>query len=165
MGKQKNMLLEIVALVSFMALFCLLIWNLKFYPSQANKATNPTPDKNLPENTSITLKDEKLEKGRLLFHSYCNSCHYINTNGLGPALAGAKARWAYAGSFKGKTGDQWLKIWVRDWKDVVAAGYPYGVAMAKSREAEMNMFINLTGDQIDLILNYVDAVNPQTAAN
>ena len=117
-------------------------------------------DKPISNNVIATIQDEKLEKGRLLFRSYCNSCHYPNTNGLGPALAGAKQRWAHAGVFKDKTGDQWLKMWVKDWKDVVAAGYPYGVAMAKSRENEMNMFINLTDQQIDLILNYVDSVKP-----
>jgi len=165
MNKQKSMLLEVIALVSFIALFCILVWNLKFYPTQANKTTNPAIDSYTPENTSVTLKDEKLEKGRLLFHSYCNSCHYPLSNGLGPALSGAKGRWERAGSFKGKTGDEWLKMWVRNWKDVVAAGYPYGVEMAKSRENEMNMFINLKDYQIDLILNYVDSVKPSARVN
>ena len=156
MNKQKNMLLEMVALVAFIAMIGFLIWY--------TRSTAKGPNQTASGNTSTTLKDAKLEKGRLLFRSYCNSCHYINANGLGPALAGAKARWEYAGSYQGKTGDEWLKMWIRNWKDVIAAGYPYGVSMARSRETEMNMFINLTDDQIDLILNYVDCADTAAVA-
>ncbi len=154
------MLPEITALVAFMGLLCFLIWNLRFYPAGSSKKTANTYDNSTAESNGNTLQDPELEKGRLLFHSYCNSCHYLHANGLGPSLAGARQRWEGAGSYRGKTGDEWLKMWIRNWKDVVAAGYPYGVMMAKSRENEMNMFINLTDRQIDLILAYTDADHP-----
>ena len=152
MNKQRNMLLEMTVFVVFISGLCYLLWTVNFYPSKkSGKAT--------VHDFSTTLKDENLEKGRLLFRSYCNSCHYPNENSLGPPLAGAKKRWENAGTFKGKTGDQWLKTWVRNWKDVVAAGYPYGVLMAKSRENEINYFYNLTDRQIDLILTYADSAS------
>jgi mono/diheme cytochrome c family protein len=144
------MLLEIIVFVAFISGLCYLLWTVNFYPAKK-------PGKATIHDFSTTLKDENQEKGRLLFRSYCNSCHYPNENSLGPPLAGAKMRWEKAGTFKGKTGDQWLKMWVRNWKDVVAAGYPYGIQMAKSRENEMNYFYNLTDRQIDLILNYADS--------
>jgi mono/diheme cytochrome c family protein len=152
MNKQRNMLLEATVIAAFIFCLCYLLWNVNFYSSKKKgKATVP--------DYSSTLQDQNLENGRLLFRSYCNSCHYPDQNSLGPPLAGAKKRWANAGSFKGKTGDEWLKMWVRNWKDVVAAGYPYGIQMAKSRENEMNYFYNLTDRQIDLILNYVDSTS------
>ena len=151
MDKQRNMLLEVTVFVAFVLCLVYILWNVNFYPVKK-------PEKATIHDFSSTLKDENLEKGRLLFRSYCNSCHYPNENSLGPPLAGARKRWGNAGTFKGKTGDQWLKDWVRNWKDVVAAGYPYGIQMAKSRENEMNYFYNLTDRQIDLILNYVDSV-------
>jgi mono/diheme cytochrome c family protein len=157
MNKQRNMLLEMTVFAAFIFCLCYLLWNVNFYPhKKTGKVTAP--------DYASTLQDEKLEKGRLLFRSYCNSCHYPYANGLGPPLAGARKRWENAGSYQGKNGDQWLKAWIRNWKDVVAAGYPYGVMMAKSRENEMNYFINLTDEQIDLILNYVDSV-PQVASD
>jgi mono/diheme cytochrome c family protein len=152
MNKQRNMLLEMIVLAAVIGGLCFLLWNVNFYPVKPSKpTTNSTP---------AIPKDADWAEGKLLYRSYCNSCHKPTENSLGPVLIGATQRWRHAGSFKGKTGDEWLKAWVRDWKDVVAAGYPYGVAMAKSRQAEMNMFINLTDKQIDQILHYADDPRP-----
>lgn len=152
MNTQRKMLLEVLALIAVIGGIWLLIWNINFYPAKPVKSADENKRSALP----IT-GDEGLEEGRLLFRSYCNSCHYVNANSLGPPLAGAKARWANAGSYQGKTGDQWMKTWIRNWKDATGAGYPYAVMMAKSRENEMNYFTNLTDRQIDLILRYVDS--------
>jgi len=145
-NKRINILIGLAAGV--LLAICLLLWNVPFY----KEAVQP----GLAEDQNPNPRDERWEKGRLLFRSHCNSCHYIDRSGLGPALAGATQRWHTAGSYQGKTGDEWMKMWVRNWKDVVAAGYPYGVNMAKTRAVEMNQFINLTDRQIDLIFHYVD---------
>ena len=149
MDKQRKMLLQILASIAVIwGTWLMIVYSI------------PAPVKNVAENKRSRLpitNDEGMEEGRLLFRSYCNSCHQPTTNSLGPALAGAKARWASAGSYEGKTGDQWMKIWIRNWKDAVGAGYPYAIMMAKSRENEMNYFTNLTDRQIDLILRYVDS--------
>lgn len=152
MNSQRKMLLEVLALIMFIGGLCFLLWSVNFYPGK--------PSARIPSAKSTAINDEGMEEGRLLFHSYCNSCHYVNANSLGPPLAGAKSRWASAGSYQGKTGDQWMKVWIRNWKDAVAAGYPYAIMMAKSRESEMNYFTNLTDRQIDLILKYVDSEPP-----
>jgi hypothetical protein len=152
MNKQRNMLLEIITLVVIIGGLCYLVANVNFYPAKTSKS-HTYPLVYIP-------KDPDWNEGKLLYRSYCNSCHKPTENSLGPILIGAEQRWHNAGSFKGKTGDQWIKVWIRNWKDVVAAGYPYGVAMAKSREAEMNMFINLTDKQIDQILYYANDPTP-----
>ncbi len=99
----------------------------------------------------------KWTEGKSLFKSNCASCHNPKADGTGPALMGAPARWAAAGSFKGKTGNEWLHIWITNWHDAVDAGYKYAVDMRHSRPAEMNVFKGiLQYDDIDKILLYVD---------
>ena len=154
MTRKKYIQLAMILSVVFIAGLCFLIWDIYFNP--ANQA------KPITDNWATVPKDDDWAEGKLLYRSYCNSCHKPTENSLGPILIGATQRWHNAGSYQGKTGDQWLKAWVRNWKDVAAAGYPYGVDMAKSRQAEMNMFINLTDRQIDQILHYADDPKPNS---
>ena len=158
MNKQRNAALEMAVIAAFLGGLCFLVWNINPYSSPkptATKSTEHTPPSNTSSKPTIR-KDENWEEGKTLFRSYCASCHNPTENSLGPVLAGSSKRWENAGSYKGKTGDQWMKAWVRNWKDVVASGYPYAIEMAKSREAEMNLFNNLTDKQIELILYYAD---------
>jgi mono/diheme cytochrome c family protein len=110
----------------------------------------------------------KWTEGKALFKSNCASCHNPTADGTGPALKGAPERWAAAGSYKGKTGTQWLHIWITNWHDAVDGGYKYAVDMRHSRPAEMNVFKGiLQYDDIDKILLYVDnpdLIGPPTAA-
>ena len=76
---------------------------------------------------------------------------------LGPALYGATARWKAAGDFKGKTGEQWMRIWIRNWHDPIDAGYKYAINIRKSRAREMNTFAFITDDNISDIMLYVDS--------
>jgi mono/diheme cytochrome c family protein len=111
---------------------------------------------------------EKWEAGKSLFKSNCAACHNPKSDGTGPALLGVTQRWNAAGSYKGKTGKQWLYAWIHNWNDVVDAGYKYGLDMKNSRPAEMNVFGSvLSDDDIDKILLYVenpDANRPGTVA-
>ncbi|HLP51215.1 MAG TPA: c-type cytochrome [Chitinophagales bacterium] len=95
-------------------------------------------------------------EGKSLFKSNCASCHNPKADGTGPALQGVTARWEAAGDFKGKTGKQWLSIWIHNWKDATGAGYKYAVDMANSRPSEMNIFNTLNPQQIDDIILYVE---------
>ena len=56
-----------------------------------------------------------------------------------------------------------MNIWIRNWHDVVDSGYKYGIDMANSRPAQMNIFVELTDQQIADILFYVEA--PDMNAN
>jgi cytochrome c2 len=99
----------------------------------------------------------KWTEGKSLFKSNCASCHNPKVDGTGPALMGATARWTAAGDYKGKTGLQWLHVWIHNWHDAVDANYKYAVDMRHSRPAEMNVFAGVLQDaDIDKILLYVE---------
>ena len=99
----------------------------------------------------------KWTEGKSLFKSNCASCHNPTADGTGPALKGVTARWDAAGDFKGKTGNQWLHVWVNNWHNAVDGGYKYAVDMRHSRPAEMNVFAGVLKDaDIDNILLYVE---------
>lgn len=102
-------------------------------------------------------KKERWLQARSLFKSNCASCHNIKFDGVGPPLKDVTARWKAAGSYQGKTGEQWMYIWIHNWHDVVDAKYKYGVDMANSRPAQMNVFVGLTNKDIDDILFYVES--------
>ena len=99
----------------------------------------------------------KYAEGKSLFKSNCAACHNPKTEGTGPALLGARARWQAAGEYKGKTGEQWMYEWVKDWNSVVAVGYPHAVEMANSRATTMNSFPYLKDKEIEQIFTYIDS--------
>ncbi len=109
----------------------------------------------------------KWTQGKSLFKSNCAACHNPKVDGTGPALMGVTAQWENAGSYKGKTGKQWLYIWIHNWNDAVNDGYKFAIDMANSRPAAMNVFATLKDADIDDILLYTenpDAFAPVAAA-
>jgi mono/diheme cytochrome c family protein len=106
--------------------------------------------------TPVSADAQKWSEGKDLFKSNCAACHNPKADGTGPSLRGVTSRWQAAGDYQGKTGRQWLNVWIRNWDDVVNAGYKYGVDMANSRPAQMNRFPSLSDQQIDKILYYVE---------
>lgn len=105
--------------------------------------------------------DANYNEGRELFKMNCASCHNPASDGTGPVLKGAVARWEGAGEYKGKTGKQWLYAWVKNYSEPVKEGYPYAVGMVNSRISNMNVFPTLTDQQIDKILLYVEEYKKQ----
>jgi len=109
----------------------------------------------------------KWAEGKSLFKSNCAACHNPTADGTGPALKGVTGRWDAAGDFKGKTGNQWLHVWITNWHNAVDGGYKYAIDMRHSRPVEMNTFVSLKDADIDNILLYVEnseiGVTPATA--
>ena len=104
-----------------------------------------------------TVAGNKWKEGKDLFKSNCAACHNPKADGTGPALLGAKARWAAAGEHQGKTGEQWLHAWVKNYNEPVEAGYKYAIDMANSRPSAMNSFPYLKDEEIDQIFTYIDS--------
>lgn len=90
------------------------------------------------------------KKGMALFSSNCANCHSANmkTDGAGPALAGAQQRWKDAGSD--------IHAWIRNSAAVIASGDPYAVQLFAKWKTPMNTFPNLTNEDIDDILLYIE---------
>lgn len=86
-------------------------------------------------------------KGKALFLSNCTSCHAVNKVVTGPALAGVEDRWP---------DKKMLHNWIRNNKQVLAAGYPYAVNLFKSySNISMNVFSSFSDKDIDDILAYI----------
>ncbi|GIV33564.1 MAG: cytochrome c [Chitinophagales bacterium] len=109
---------------------------------------------------SLAQPSEQVVSGEKLFKANCASCHKIDKKLIGPALKGVEQRWVDAGDFEGKTGREWLNIWIRNSSEAIKSGYPYAVEMGKYDAQVMTAFPQLTDEDIDHILAYIEYVPP-----
>ncbi len=94
--------------------------------------------------------------GKALFMSNCASCHNPLKDATGPALKDIDK------TFPDK---EWGHKWVKNSQTLVAAGDPTAVAMFnKFGKVVMTPFPQLSNEDIDAILAYVDAYAPPAAA-
>src|SRR5688572_5182486 len=56
-------------------------------------------------------------KGETLFNTMCASCHKMEGVLTGPELKGVVSRWMNAGYYDGISGRDWLKRFIRNWRD------------------------------------------------
>lgn len=160
MKKQPNALFEFTIVLMMIAAALVFVFNINLSTwNHKTSTTNQEKKADMSENPEMA----NWKQGKNLFKSNCAACHNLKSEGTGPALAGVRQRWNAAGSFKGKSGDDWLKIWVKNWNEPVAAEYKYAVEMANSRPAQMNAFPYLSDQDINLIFDYIDnpdGINP-----
>jgi cytochrome c551/c552 len=89
--------------------------------------------------------------GQALFSANCASCHAVNKELTGPALAGVEQRW---GGDKKK-----LHAWIRNNQAFLKTGDKYANELyLKYNKTQMNLFPNLTDPEIDAILGYIKSV-------
>lgn len=87
-------------------------------------------------------------EGKRLFQINCASCHALNKDLTGPALAGVVERWPDRAL---------LKKWILNWSKAVATGDPYPVKMVKWSTATMNFFEGtLTDKEVESIIDYLE---------
>lgn len=156
MKKQLNPFVEFGLIALLLIAVVVFVWNVDFSFGGKN-----TTEKKEEKKDEVVVKDNPeaaaWKEGKDLFKSNCAACHNPKAEGTGPALKGSVERWTAAGEYKGKTGEQWMREWVRNWNDPVNAGYKYAVDMANSRTTQMNMFPYLKDEEIDLIMKYVNS--------
>lgn len=99
---------------------------------------------------------EDAAKGKELFKNNCASCHKIDKESTGPALQGAKQRWADAGEA------DLIYEWVKDNGALRGSGKSKRAAevFAAYNESAMTPFPALSQDDIDNILFYADTYTP-----
>jgi len=146
--------IEFLIITVMIAMAIIFALNIDFSSNPTTSGVNSTE---VEKPKPVSAAKERWLEGRSLYRSHCNSCHNIKYDGVGPPLKGVAERWRKAGPYKGKSGEQWMKIWIRNWHDVVDAGYKYGIDMANSRPAQMNIFVELTDKQIDDMLYYTES--------
>ena len=97
-------------------------------------------------------------QGEGLFKSKCATCHQPHKDGTGPKLFEVRKKWADGGAKEGS-----IIKWVNNWQSA-AASDPYAEGVSKVKATAMNVFPDLTEEQIVSIFDYVDAQpDPATA--
>ncbi|GAB3014695.1 c-type cytochrome [Niabella terrae] len=99
---------------------------------------------------NAAVAQDAVQEGKSLFVSKCQSCHAPDmlSDMTGPALYTGVQEW----SDKDK-----LHEWIRNNAKLIASGYPLAVEVSKKKPTTMSTFPDLTDEQIDAILQYVDA--------
>lgn len=103
----------------------------------------------------MTLPNQDRESymvGKTLFKNYCASCHNKNMKDdmTGPALSGVEERWA-------DYPREDLYNWIRNSQKMIDAKHPRAVELYKKWSPnQMNAFPNLTDEEIEGVLNYIE---------
>lgn len=87
--------------------------------------------------------------GKALFMANCATCHNPLKDATGPALKGVDTR---------SPGMDWLHDWVHNSSAVIATGDPYAVKLKAKWKTVMTPFPNLSNEDIDAIITYVNSV-------
>ena len=148
--------IEFSVVVGMIILAIVFAWNVNFSTGGDSKANEKVFVVKKDAVNKSSSEDKRWKEGKELFKINCASCHNAKFDGTGPALKGATARWRAAGGYQNKKGEEWMRVWIRNYNDVIKAGYKYGVDMANSRPAQMNVFPSITDEQIDNIMLYVE---------
>lgn len=93
--------------------------------------------------------DARIEEGSTLFSTNCASCHALNAKVVGPALGNVVSK--YDEDY------EWLLAWIKNNQKLVKAGEERAVAIYEEYNgAAMNLFENLSDDQITSILMWIE---------
>lgn len=94
------------------------------------------------------------QTGEDLFKSKCNVCHMLEKDGTGPNLKGAKQKWEDAGEL------DFLYDWVRNSEELISSGKSTRAKEMQAWSPTMMTAQDVTNEQIDAILDYVDNYTP-----
>jgi len=89
-------------------------------------------------------------QGEALFKAKCASCHQPHKNGTGPKLFQVRTKWADGGAKDGS-----IYTWVNNWQNAAATD-PYAKTVSTWSPTAMSVFPELSKDDVDAILNWVD---------
>lgn len=93
--------------------------------------------------------------GKQLFKANCASCHKLNEDMTGPALAGVTQR----------RSNEWLHKWITNSQALIASGDPDANALwEKWKPTPMTAFTTLKSEEIDNILAYITQGETSTAS-
>lgn len=100
----------------------------------------------------FTFNQLQAQDGKALFTQKCAACHAIDKDLTGPALKGIEER---------VSDQKLLYAWIRNNQKVLASGDKYFTELyAKWNKTQMNLFTELTDQEIAAILTYVKDWKP-----
>jgi len=92
-------------------------------------------------------KDVKvIEQGKALFIQNCSSCHSFKQRGIGPDLSGVTD----------EVPESVLLRFIRNSQSIIEGGNPRGIRLFAEYKVPMPSFENLTNDQLESVLAYMD---------
>ena len=97
------------------------------------------------------LNFNAFSQGEALFKSKCATCHQTHKNGTGPKLFQVRDKWAAGGAKEGS-----IYQWVNNWQ-TAAASDPYAAEVSKWSPTAMSAFPDLKKEEINAIMDWVDA--------
>jgi cytochrome c oxidase cbb3-type subunit 3 len=97
------------------------------------------------------------QDGAQLFKAKCNTCHMVDKNSTGPNLKGAKQKWIDAGE------GELIYEWVNNPQTLIASGKSTMATAIKSFSPTDMTPQQVTKEEVDAILNYVDTYAPPAA--
>ena len=101
-------------------------------------------------------KYQHLDLGKSIFRNNCAACHAgdMKTNLTGPALGGMRERWRDHG------GDTTLYAWIRNSQEMIHAGENQRAQKLWEEWGPtiMNTFENLTDEEIDAVIGYIEVI-------
>ena len=110
------------------------------------------------DKTEVLIDQEKPEManhpGKILFQSKCASCHHVFRNMTGPALAGFEERGPWGDKKK-------LYAWIRNPSAFMETD-AYTRDLRKNFGSTMSTFPDLTDEQINLIVEYIQLQSTST---
>lgn len=104
--------------------------------------------------SEIASDPHSIRRGQYYYDLYCSSCHSLNNQSIGPALAG----------ITGQEGTEWLKSFIRDAPALIDSGDKRAKALFASYRQYMPAFPMLQDSNIDCILAYLNAQPAPTVA-
>lgn len=98
------------------------------------------------------------QDGEGLFKAKCNTCHILGKDGTGPNLKGVKQKWEEAGE------GELLYDWVRNSDELIKSGKSKQALAIQSFSPTTMTPQDVTNEDVDAILAYVDAWEPAPEA-
>lgn len=95
----------------------------------------------------ISTDQGDIRQGQANFELYCSSCHGLQNQGIGPALAGVTSR----------ADVDWLKAFIQDAPSVINSGDQRAKSLLATYHQYMPAFLMLSDTSIDQILAYLHA--------
>ena len=101
---------------------------------------------------SASVHAQEAIDGKAIFQANCASCHNPLKDATGPALKGVDAR---------VPSKEWIHNWVHNPSGVIASGDKYANDLyIKWNKTQMTAFPQLSNEEIDAVVTYVNSVNP-----